>query len=393
MFFDELSNDEWAQLAVLVSDEPAIRLNRRGRPRAEPRIVANAVLWILTTGEPWSKLPGRYPSGPTCRRRFEEWQINGTLTEMIRLLSQVGRSFAYVPEPGVPVAPPKPVADTQPHTPALRDDGLRGVFWRSPESWQTSPRAAHPAHEWRSLDPIADITRQLSGTATDESTDEELLQDRAHVGAERSLDCEHRPVWMNMTSRGKQVVDRRGYTIYVALEQVPNAMFRAWAEIMKDGKRVERSGLIGPRFAQADAAQEFALGWADDWIDRHCRTLAAVAGIDEAISAAGHEAQQEAGHNAAAAPAVVQIETRIEARHESVNAVPVQSAPRTLPAVRSVPEPVNSYSANAHVAAYTHACRVALRRYPTGTPAAEQADNNNAGDRFPKAPELVSHAG
>ena len=70
MFFDELSNDEWAQLAALVSDEPAVRLNRRGRPRAEPRIVANAVLWILTTGEPWSKLPGRYPSGPTCRRRL-----------------------------------------------------------------------------------------------------------------------------------------------------------------------------------------------------------------------------------------------------------------------------------------------------------------------------------
>ena len=68
MFFDELSNDEWALLAALVSDEPAVRLNRRGRPRAEPRIVANAVLWILTTGEPWSKLPGRYPSGPTCRR-------------------------------------------------------------------------------------------------------------------------------------------------------------------------------------------------------------------------------------------------------------------------------------------------------------------------------------
>jgi hypothetical protein len=52
MFFDELSNDEWALLAALVSDEPAVRLNRRGRPRAEPRIVANAVLWILTTANP-----------------------------------------------------------------------------------------------------------------------------------------------------------------------------------------------------------------------------------------------------------------------------------------------------------------------------------------------------
>ena len=105
MFFDELSNDEWAQVSALVSDEPAVRLNRRGRPRAEPRIVANAVLWILTTGEPWSKLPGRYPSGPTCRRRFEEWQANGTLAEVIRLLTQNGRAFAYIPEPSPPAAP------------------------------------------------------------------------------------------------------------------------------------------------------------------------------------------------------------------------------------------------------------------------------------------------
>lgn len=125
MFFDELSNDEWALLAALVSDEPAVRLNRRGRPRAEPRIVANAVLWILTTGEPWSKLPGRYPSGPTCRRRFEEWQLNGTLLEMVRLLSQTGRTFAYVPQPAPPVAakPAAPVAET----PSVRDEHLRGV--------------------------------------------------------------------------------------------------------------------------------------------------------------------------------------------------------------------------------------------------------------------------
>jgi len=105
MFFDELSNDEWAQVSALVSDEPAVRLNRRGRPRAEPRIVANAVLWILTTGEPWSKLPGRYPSGPTCRRRFEEWQADGTLAEVIRLLTLNGRAFAYIPEPTPPAAP------------------------------------------------------------------------------------------------------------------------------------------------------------------------------------------------------------------------------------------------------------------------------------------------
>ena len=57
-------------------------------------------------------------------------------------------------------------------------------------------------------------------------------------------------------SRNREIDDSRGYVIYVAAEQVPNAMYRAWAEIMKDGKRVERSGLVGPRFAQAGAAEQ-----------------------------------------------------------------------------------------------------------------------------------------
>lgn len=105
MFFDELNDEEWVRLSTLIANEP-IRLNRRGRPRAEPRVVANAVLWILTTGEAWSRLPGRYPSGPTCRRRYEEWLASGTLLQMIDVLKQFsGRTFAYVPPPPAPAVP------------------------------------------------------------------------------------------------------------------------------------------------------------------------------------------------------------------------------------------------------------------------------------------------
>jgi hypothetical protein len=43
-------------------------------------------------------------------------------------------------------------------------------------------------------------------------------------------------------------------------------MFRGWAEIVKDGSRVERSGLIGPRFASAEEARTYALEWAGRWI-------------------------------------------------------------------------------------------------------------------------------
>ena len=96
MFFDELSNEEWAQVAPLVT-EGEVREHRRGRPRAHPRTIVNAVLWILTTGETWSKLPSHYPTVPTCRRRFNDWQMNGTLIEMVTRLASRGRSFAIVP--------------------------------------------------------------------------------------------------------------------------------------------------------------------------------------------------------------------------------------------------------------------------------------------------------
>ncbi|MFM0206609.1 transposase [Paraburkholderia sediminicola] len=385
MFFDELSNDEWALLAALVSDEPAVRLNRRGRPRAEPRIVANAVLWILTTGESWSKLPGRYPSGPTCRRRFEEWQLNGTLLEMVRLLSHAtGRTFAYVPQPGPPIAakPAAPVAEA----PSVRDESLRGVSWKSPESWQ-APGISNGLRSWRPADPMADITRQLSGLtnvppvsrapSTPSASpshaarpamraDRQGMDEAGAVGAAmhdldsaiasarrmHQLDDQRNSLSMSLAPRGTQVDDRRGYVIYVAAEQVPNAMYRAWAEIMKDGKRVERSGLVGPRFVEAVAAEQYALDWARQWIDRECRTQAA----------------------ADAAPAV--------------NAPAAMARP--LPAVRHVPEPVTvNHGAPLH--GPLNAFRGPLRRYPS-EPAAP-ATENSASDRFPSYPELISHAG
>ena len=374
MFFDELSNDEWALLAALVSDEPAVRLNRRGRPRAEPRIVANAVLWILTTGEPWSKLPGRYPSGPTCRRRFEEWQLNGTLIEMVRLLSQTGRTFAYVPQPAPPVAakPAAPVAET----PSARDETLRGVSWKSPESWQ-APGVSSSLSQWRSADPIADITRQLSGAghvppvsrapaarvltrAEVPGRDEAgavgsamASLDSAIAAARRAQQPEERrnPLSMSLAPRGTQVADRRGFLIYVAAERVPDAMFRAWAEIMKDGRRVERSGLVGPRFADAESAQQYALEWARQWIDRECRTVAA----------------------ASTAPALGEA----------------AQVARPLPAIRQVPEPV-AVNHGAPLHGPINAFRGPLRRYPSEPAAAAES---SASDRFSAYPELISHAG
>ncbi|MGF6793279.1 transposase [Paraburkholderia sp. 35.1] len=396
MFFDELNNDEWALLAPLVSDEPAVRLNRRGRPRAEPRIVTNAVLWIMTTGEPWSKLPGRYPSGPTCRRRFEEWQLNGTLLEMVRLLSQSGRTFAYIPQPAPPVTarPAAPVAQT----PSPREDNnLRGVSWKSPESWQ-APGVASALSQWRTADPIGDITRQLSGlapasavatsafatpaVARSATAAEMRVEPAAFETVETVAVDDPRPsLTLGLAPRGMQVADSRGYLIYVVVEEVPNAMYRGWAEIIRDGKRVERSGLVGPRFADAQHAQQFALDWARQWIDRECAT-------DAAATTMVH---------ATAAPASANLAQR--------------SADRSLSGLRHAPEPASvngianhpgNHGAPLHgpLKPSLNALRGTLRRYPSDTATAGGAstptvttDSGTAERLSATYKELISYVG
>ncbi|WP_193102187.1 MULTISPECIES: transposase [unclassified Burkholderia] len=253
MFFDELNDEEWFRLSTLIADEP-IRLNRRGRPRAEPRVVANAVLWILTTGEAWSKLPGRYPSGPTCRRRYEEWLANGTLLQMIDALTQFsGRTFAYIPPP------PEAVVPARRAEPVPDNDRLRGVFWQNPESWQL-PVAQ--ANVWEGEG------ASMSAMPNDETGDPSGAS-FAVPGAPAAELRHARPSSASFAAAEPQVDEYRGYTICGIAQPVQNLMYRAWAEITQDERRVERSGLIGPRFTDAEEAEQYALDWARQWIDRH----------------------------------------------------------------------------------------------------------------------------
>lgn len=275
MFFEELTDDEWARLAPLAADEP-VHPHRRGRPRAEPRVVANAVLWILTTGERWSKLPARYPSGPTCRRRFDDWLADGTLTRIVKMLSEFGRTFAYVPQPDSAVqAVPKAAPVPAPESPRLR-----GVFWTNPESWQ----ATHECDGANGF-PEADVNGASSanGVNTLNGACSYVGRSEGPVASSRRApipgavlrangERPHDAAVIDSLAVTKRSEDYRDYMIHASAQPVAKQMqlcFRASAEIVKDGRRVERSGLIGPRFADNESAERYALDWARDWIDRH----------------------------------------------------------------------------------------------------------------------------
>ena len=132
MLANDLGDNEWESVEALFCAKPA-RSERRGRPRADTRAVLNAVLWVLSTGEGWSRLPGRYPSPPTCRRRFDEWQADGTLAEIIRRLNSSGREIS--PRGSIGATAAKPPA--QPGS-----DRLLGAFWTNPASWRAPVRMA-----------------------------------------------------------------------------------------------------------------------------------------------------------------------------------------------------------------------------------------------------------
>ena len=83
----DLTDEQWEVLEPLIPVPPR-REDGRGRPWRDPRDVLNGVLWVLRTGAPWKDLPERYPPYQTCHRRFQRWNEEGVLEEVLRALAE-----------------------------------------------------------------------------------------------------------------------------------------------------------------------------------------------------------------------------------------------------------------------------------------------------------------
>jgi transposase len=77
----------WQLLEPLLPRKPR-RYRHPGRKRLDDRKVFTGILFVLTTGIAWQRLPRElgYGSGMTCWRRLQEWQQAGVFDRLHQLL-------------------------------------------------------------------------------------------------------------------------------------------------------------------------------------------------------------------------------------------------------------------------------------------------------------------
>jgi transposase len=91
----DLTNEQWELLEPLIP-APVRRADGRGRPWRNSRDVLNGILWVLRTGAPWRDLPERYPPYQTCHRRFQRWNEEGVLDEILGALLEDLREYGVL---------------------------------------------------------------------------------------------------------------------------------------------------------------------------------------------------------------------------------------------------------------------------------------------------------
>jgi transposase len=68
------------------------RLRKGGRPRADDRKALSAILWRIRCGGTWKRLPEKFGTAATARRRLSKWMEFGRLQRLFRAyLRQLGR--------------------------------------------------------------------------------------------------------------------------------------------------------------------------------------------------------------------------------------------------------------------------------------------------------------
>jgi len=88
-YASDMTDEEWGLIAPFMP-----RPKRTGRPReTDLRAVTNAILYMATTGCPWSMLPKDFPPSSTVQRYFYDWRDSGLLQTINHMLVMAAREL------------------------------------------------------------------------------------------------------------------------------------------------------------------------------------------------------------------------------------------------------------------------------------------------------------
>ena len=81
-YHKDLTDAQWNRIKIVFEEKPKI-----GRPPLNPRIVFNAILWILKSGARWRDLPARYGNWNSIYHKFRLWCSLGLFERLMKIIN------------------------------------------------------------------------------------------------------------------------------------------------------------------------------------------------------------------------------------------------------------------------------------------------------------------
>lgn len=236
MSYVEICDAEWELISSII-DYPIKPAGMRGRPKICARHIANAILWVITTGNAWGELPLRYPSAPTARRRLREWRSNGALDQLLNTLQMTGRSF----------------------------DQNQINRIKNPFSKSTTDINPYPPPE---ISSTPDLER-VDCTSTESKTS---LGQMNHPSGPPQAPQDVKPSFVHTRRVKKFTLDMeidqtKKYVLRFIVENVEKDEYQGTAGVMRDGHYIARSSFKFPKNSLFSDSQEAVLKWAIKQID------------------------------------------------------------------------------------------------------------------------------
>ena len=81
-YHKDLTQAQWNRIKIVFEEPPKV-----GRPSLNPRIVFNAIMWILKSGARWRDLPARYGNWNSIYHKFRRWCSLGLFERLLKFIN------------------------------------------------------------------------------------------------------------------------------------------------------------------------------------------------------------------------------------------------------------------------------------------------------------------